>query len=79
MSVKQFKLLLDTLAASLLENVLLGKSKKLRRGVIRASKGTNRAGQHLQCHFILWIMLKYKHIKKNLDLMVFIREIIYLK
>ena len=78
MSVKQFKLLLDTLAATLLENVLLGKTKKPRRGVIRASEGTNRAGQHLQCHFILW-MLKYKHIKKNVDLMVFIREIIYLK
>ena len=79
MSVKQFKLLLDTLAATLLENVLLGKTKKPRRGVIRASEGTNRAGQHLQCHFILWIMLKYKHIKKNVDLMVFSREIIYLK
>ena len=41
-------MLLDTLGASLLGNLLTGKGVKVKvpgRGIIRASKGTDRAGQ----------------------------------
>ena len=60
-------MLLGTLAASILGNPLTG-------------KGVIRAGQNLQCHLILELFLKYKNIiKTNLNLMVFIQKIIYLK
>ena len=37
-------------------------------------------GQHFQCHHIPWLILKYKKIIKiNSDLLVFYREITYLK
>ena len=58
-------MLLGTLGASLLGHLLTGK------GTIRASKGTIRAGE---------IILENKSIiKMNLNLMVFIQEIIFLK
>ena len=58
-------MLLGTLGASLLGHLLTGK------GTIRASEGTIRAGE---------IILENKSIiKMNLNLMVFIQEIIFLK
>ena len=65
-------MLLGSLSASLLGNLLTGK------GTIRAGEGTIRAGQDF--YLIIWKILKYKSIiKMNLNLMVFIQEIIYLK
>ena len=66
-------MLLETLAASILGNALSGK------GVIRAGRKVIRAGQNFWWHLILWLILNYKNIKMNLNLMVFIQEIIYLK
>ena len=52
-------------------NLLTGK------GTITAGEGTIRPGQDFKCSLILF---KYKSIvKANLNLMVFIQEIIYLK
>ena len=65
-------MLLGTLAASILRNALLG------RGVIRAGEGVIRASQNFQCRLIL--ILTYKNfIKMNLNTIVFIQKIIYLK
>ena len=73
-------MLLDTLGAPLLGNLLTGK------GTVRAGEGTIRAGYssstkkkalvppHLLTNFELRIIMKM-----SLDLMVFIPEIIYLK
>ena len=59
-------ILLGTLRASLLGNLLTDKS-------------TIRAGQEFQCRLILELILKYKGITKmNLNLMVLTQEIIYL-
>ena len=67
-------MLLCTLGASLLGNILTGKD------TIIVREGTIRAGQNFLCHLILQIISKYKSIiKTNLNLMVFIQEIIYLK
>ena len=67
-------MLLDTIGASWLGNLLTG------RGTIRAGESTIRAGQNLWCCLILWLTLKYKiMIKINLNLIVFIQEIIHLK
>ena len=47
-------MLFGTLAASVLENLLVGKRKiGTGEGTIRASKGTIRAGQGFQCHLTL--------------------------
>ena len=63
-------MLLGTLGTSLLGNLLTVKD------TIRAGEGMIRAGE--ACH-ILQLILKYKSIiKMNLNLMVFIQEIIYL-
>ena len=60
-------MLLCTLGASLLGNLLSG-------------KGTITADEQFWCCPILYMILKYKNIMKmNLDFMVFIQEIIYLK
>ena len=61
-------MLLGTLAASILRNELLG------RGVIRAGEGVITASQNFQCRLIL--ILTYK---MNLNTIVFIQKIIYLK
>ena len=77
-------MLLGTLGASLLWNLLTGK------GIVRAGsrnkkgKGIVRAGTGKQwdfyCRLILLHILKYKNIIKiNPDLMVFIHQIICLK
>ena len=63
-------MLLGTLGASLLGNLLTVKD------TIRAGEGMIRAGE---ASHILQLILKYKSIiKMNLNLMVFIQEIIYL-
>ena len=93
-------MLLGTLGASLLGNILAskginraGKGQKINkagkgRGINRTSEGIVRAGcghrsskrMDSQCRLILWQILIYKNIIKiNLDLMVFILEIIYPK
>ena len=67
-------MLWGTLSASLLKNSLRGK------GTIRAGEGTVRGAQDFSCQLFLQQILKYKSIiKMNLNLMVFIEEIIYLK
>ena len=69
-----FGMLWEALSASLLKNPLRGK------GTIRAGEGTVRAAQDFSCQLFLQQILKYKSIiKMNLDLMLFIEEIIYLK
>ena len=67
-------MILGNLGASLLGNILTGKE------VIRAGEGTIRPGQIISCCIMLSLFLKYKSIiKMNLNLMVFIEEIFYLK
>ena len=67
-------MLLGNLGTSLLGNILTGKE------VIRAGEGTIRPGQNISCCIMLSLFLKYKSvIKMNLNLMVFIEEILYLK
>ena len=67
-------MLQGALGASLLINMLED------QWFIRADEWTNRTGQDFWYRLILWLILKYKNfIKTNLDLMVFMREIIYLK
>ena len=67
-------MLLGNLGDSLLGNLSINK------GTIRASEGTIRAGQDFYCLPILQLIWIYKSIiKKNLNLMVFIQETIYLK
>ena len=84
------RMLLGTLGASLLGNLLTGKgilragsgNKKGKRN--KKGKGIARAGTgkqwDLKCRLILYQILKYRNIiKMNQDLMVFFQEIIYLK
>ena len=66
-------MLLGTLAASTLANSLSG------RGVLRAGQGLIRTGNVFRWHPILSLMLNYKNIKTNLNLAVFVQEIVYLK
>ena len=69
-------MLLDTLASNAIRNMLTSKV------VIRASGGTIRAGEEAirAGQNLLKLILKYKNIiKMSPKLMVFIREIIYLK
>ena len=62
------------LGASLLGNLLTGKD------IIRTGEDTIRAGKDFWYRLILKLKLKYKIITMtNLNLMVFIQEIIYLK
>ena len=50
------------------------------KDTIRAAEGTLRAGQKFYCHLILLKILKYEGIIKiNLNLMVFMQQISYLK
>ena len=74
-------ILLGTLGASLLENLLTGKDTiKADESTIRAVEGLIRTGQDFQHFLILRRIFKYKSIiKMNLNLIVFIQEIIYLK
>ena len=65
--LKLHGLLLGTLCASLLGNALSGK------GVIQAGE---RAGK---CLLIFYVVLKYKDIKRNLNLIACFQEITYLK
>ena len=76
-----FRMLLGTLGASLLGNLLTVKGTiTADEGTIRAVEGTIRAGGSFQCCPVLQLSLKYKNIMKmNLNLMVFIQETIYLK
>ena len=63
-----------TLGAILFVNMLAGK------GLIRAGNGVTRTGQDFQFHLSLWLILKHKSIiKMNLNIKVFINEIIYQK
>ena len=65
---------LETLAASVLGNALAGK------GIVRTGEGVIRARQNFYCYLFLESILMYKNIiKMNLNLMVFIKEIIYVK
>ena len=67
-------MLLGTLGASFLGNLLTDKiTIRTGQGTIRAGKGTIRAGQDCQCYLILLIS------ELNLNLVVLIQEIIYLK
>ena len=67
-------MILGNLGASLLGNILTGKE------VIRAGEGTIRPSQNISCCIMLSLFLKYKSvIKMNLNLMVFIEKIFYLK
>ena len=71
-------MLLGTLCASLLENLLEDREIRGGDGVIEAGERTNSAGQDFQCCLLLQLVLKYKNITKmNPDLMVLIQEIIY--
>ena len=68
-------MLLGTLVASLLENLLSGKDMKengqvreaIREGdrVIQAGDEKIRVGQDFQCYRIFWIMLKYRKHYQN--------------
>ena len=73
-------MLLGTLGTILLGNMLTRKGVKTklpRHDLIKTSEEVIRAGHDLLRHFILWLILKYKNIiKRNLNLMVFIQEII---
>ena len=76
---KRISQLLSTLGASLLGNLLTGKDT-IRAGedTTRAADGTIRAGQGFLMPPHPLTNLKYKSIiRTNLNLMVFIQEIIY--
>lgn len=47
-------------------------------GTIRAGEGTNRAGQNFYCRLVLQLIFKCKNFIK-INLVVFVRKIIYLK
>ena len=69
-------MLSGTLGASLLENLLTGKSS------VRAGEGRTSFVPWIlvECRLILELILKYKSItRKNQNLMVSIQEVIYLK
>ena len=72
-------MLLGTLSASPLENILTGKGMNREvEGFIRAVYGSSIKNKDFYYRLILYLILKYKSIiKMNLDLMVFILEIIY--
>ena len=72
-------MLLGTLSASPLENILTGKGmNREEEGFIRAVYGSSIKNKDFYYRLILYLILKYKSIiKMNLDLMVFILEIIY--
>ena len=76
-------MLLGTLGASLLWNMLSGKgtiATKAGKLTLRAGESTIRAGQIVRCRIILKLNLKYKSIiKMNLNLVVCVQEIICLK
>ena len=56
------------------------KKSSLVTDTIRGNEGIVRAGPNFLRHLILLLILKYKIITKiNLDLMVFIQKIIFLK
>ena len=87
-------MLLGTLGASLLGNLLTGKAilragsgNKKGKGIARtgtacplfSSSKSNKKEWDFQCHLILSLILKYRNIiKMNQDLMVFFLEVIYL-
>ena len=72
-------MLLGTLSASPSENILTGKGMNREvEGFIRAVYGSSIKNKDFYYRLILYLILKYKSIiKMNLDLMVFILEIIY--
>ena len=72
-------MLLGTLSASSLENILTGKGmNRAVEGFIRAVYGSSIKNKDFYYRLILYLILKYKSIiKVNLDLIVFILEIIY--
>ena len=83
-------MLLGTLGASVLGNLLIGKGAiatnlgwstiRAAEGTFRAGEGTVRAGFNFWCHLIFSQILECKFIiKMNLNLTVFIQEIIYIK
>ena len=83
-------MLLGTLGASLLGNLLTGKRAIATRqgctadvpgrGTISAGESTIRAGQEFRCGHTFLQLLKYKSIiKMNLSFMMFNQEIIYQK
>ena len=56
------------------------KANITRRGVVRAGESTIKASQNFSCLLVLQIILKYKNIiKTNLNLMVFTKEMTWLK
>ena len=81
-------MLLGTLGASLLGNLLTGKGiyrAEKGKGIVKAGEGVVRAGygnnkMDFQYRLIFQPTLKFKYIMKmNHDLMVFLLEIIYKK
>ena len=67
-------MLLGTLGASLLRNILISKA------TVPADEATIRECENFQCHPVLLLILKYKNVMKiNLYLIMFIQEMIYLK
>ena len=74
-------ILLSTLRATLLRNLLTDKGVKTKapkEGDIKAGKRTIRADQDFLCRQILWHFFE-NIFKTNLNLVVFIQEMIKLK
>ena len=72
-------LLLSTLGAILLGNILAGKGmNRAGEGIVRAGYGNKKTRMDIFCRLIFQLILNYKNIiKMNQYLMVFIQEIIY--
>ena len=68
-------MLLGTLSARLLGNLLRGKGVKQQNssnvpapGVMRTGEGTARVGQHFQWHLIFYLMLKFNGVYSRIYL-----------
>ena len=74
-------IILDTLHACLLRNLLADKDVRPSDGVIQPSEGTTRAGQILNATCLIpWLILQFRGITRmNPKLMVFIQAINWLK
>ena len=64
---KYLSMLFGAVGDSLLGSMLTGKR------VIRVGERTVRSRQDVFCCLILWLILKYKNIRTNPDLIVFIQ------
>ena len=72
-------MLVATLGATLLANMLASKVKIPGQGLIRAGEKIIKAGQDFWYCLIFWLILKWNNIKANLNLMVVIQKMINLK